>query len=69
MPDATLGLPDARWLPAALDLQQQLVVGRVADRSLAEQYFDTGTLELFRGPTRAAPVLPSLASGKQEGQA
>ena len=29
----------------------------------------TGTLELFRGPTRAAPVLPSLASGLQEGDA
>ncbi len=25
----------------------------------------TGTLELFRGPTRAAPVLPSLASGRR----
>lgn len=26
----------------------------------------TGTLELFRGPTRGAPVLPSLASGRHE---
>lgn len=26
----------------------------------------TGTLELFRGPTRTAPVLPSVASGRKE---
>ena len=27
----------------------------------------TGTLELFHGPTRAAPIVPSLATGLREG--